>query len=107
MLITEQKSVMGYADMAELADALDLGSSVSRRAGSTPVIRSKIFDMMHKACKKGKMLVLPFLHALYMILTAPDKMFANIRKLGLIYDSDWLKSAVSRCTIISLRSYIL
>ena len=27
------------ADMAELADALDLGSSVNRRAGSTPVIR--------------------------------------------------------------------
>ena len=25
--------------MAELADALDLGSSVNRRAGSTPVIR--------------------------------------------------------------------
>lgn len=28
-----------YAGMAELADALDLGSSVNRRAGSTPVIR--------------------------------------------------------------------
>ena len=27
--------------MAELADALDLGSSVNRRAGSTPVIRTK------------------------------------------------------------------
>ena len=27
--------------MAELADALDLGSSVNRRAGSTPVIRIK------------------------------------------------------------------
>ena len=30
-----------FADMAELADALDLGSSVNRRAGSTPVIRIK------------------------------------------------------------------
>ena len=32
---------IGYflADVAELADALDLGSSVSRRAGSSPVIR--------------------------------------------------------------------
>ena len=29
-----------FADMAELADALDLGSSVNRRAGSTPVIRT-------------------------------------------------------------------
>ena len=29
------------AGMAELADALDLGSSVNRRAGSTPVIRIK------------------------------------------------------------------
>ena len=29
--------------MAELADALDLGSSVNRRAGSTPVIRIQYF----------------------------------------------------------------
>ena len=29
------------ADMAELANALALGSSVKRRAGSTPVIRIK------------------------------------------------------------------
>ena len=28
-----------YADMAELADALDLGSSVLRRGGSSPFIR--------------------------------------------------------------------
>ncbi len=28
------------ADMAELADALDLGSSGNTRAGSTPVIRT-------------------------------------------------------------------
>ncbi len=34
------KTSMFFADMAELADALDLGSSVNRRAGSTPVIRS-------------------------------------------------------------------
>ena len=32
-----------FADMAELADALDLGSSVNRRAGSTPVIRIFFF----------------------------------------------------------------
>lgn len=30
-----------YADMAELADALDLGSSGATRAGSSPVIRIK------------------------------------------------------------------
>ena len=29
------------ADMAELADALDLGSSGESRAGSSPVIRTK------------------------------------------------------------------
>ena len=29
----------GQADMAELADAPDLGSGVPRRAGSSPVIR--------------------------------------------------------------------
>ena len=28
-----------FADMAELADAIDLGSIVNRRAGSSPVIR--------------------------------------------------------------------
>ena len=31
---------MANADMAELADAIDLGSIVNRRAGSSPVIRS-------------------------------------------------------------------
>ena len=35
------KLLTEYADMAELADALDLGSSVNRRAGSTPVIRTR------------------------------------------------------------------
>ena len=30
------------ADMAELADALDLGSSGNTRAGSTPVIRKAL-----------------------------------------------------------------
>ena len=29
-----------FADMAKLADALDLGSSEATRAGSSPVIRS-------------------------------------------------------------------
>lgn len=29
-----------YADVAKLADALDLGSSALRRAGSIPVIRT-------------------------------------------------------------------
>ena len=31
-----------YAGMAELADALDLGSSAARHAGSTPVTRTII-----------------------------------------------------------------
>ena len=35
-------SMPSQADMAELADALDLGSSGSHRAGSSPVIRSCI-----------------------------------------------------------------
>jgi hypothetical protein len=39
-----------FADMAELADALDLGSSVNRRAGSTPVTRttSKSKELLKK-----------------------------------------------------------
>ena len=34
------KWVILYADVAELADAIDLGSIVNRRAGSIPVIRT-------------------------------------------------------------------
>ena len=33
-----------FADVAELADALDLGSSAAGRAGSTPVIRTKDYS---------------------------------------------------------------
>ena len=40
------------ADMAEMADALDSGSSEATRAGSTPVIRT---------IKKGQSKGLPFL----------------------------------------------
>ena len=35
------KKVAEYADVAELADALDLGSSVARREGSSPFIRTR------------------------------------------------------------------
>ena len=35
-----------FADMAELADALDLGSSGYPRAGSSPVIRTKIDSLL-------------------------------------------------------------
>lgn len=31
----------GFADVAELVDALDLGSSAARRGGSSPLIRTK------------------------------------------------------------------
>ena len=34
------------ADMAELADALDLGSSGNTRAGSSPVIRSRFYEKL-------------------------------------------------------------
>ena len=33
-----------YAGVAELADALDLGSSAARRGGSTPFTRIKVLD---------------------------------------------------------------
>ena len=32
-----------YAGVAELADALDLGSSAARRGGSTPLVRTRNF----------------------------------------------------------------
>jgi hypothetical protein len=34
-------SINSYADVAELADALDLGSSAERHGGSSPFIRTK------------------------------------------------------------------
>ena len=37
-----------YAGVAELADALDLGSSAARRGGSTPFTRTKIFRTIIK-----------------------------------------------------------
>ena len=57
--------------MAELADALDLGSSVNRRAGSTPVIRTNAWKLR----KMGLFLMLwramPFIGtALFEVLTA-------------------------------------
>ena len=36
-----------YASVAELADALDLGSSAFRRAGSIPVTRTNIINQAH------------------------------------------------------------
>ena len=42
-----------FADMAELADALDLGSSVNRRAGSTPVIRTITLQLLKLNVFKG------------------------------------------------------
>ena len=36
-----------YASVAELADALDLGSSAFRRAGSIPVTRTNLINQAH------------------------------------------------------------
>jgi hypothetical protein len=36
-----------YVDVAELADALVLGTSAARRAGSTPVIHTKLIQLEH------------------------------------------------------------
>ena len=35
-----------FADVAKLVDALDLGSSVARRGGSSPFIRTEQYDWM-------------------------------------------------------------
>ena len=37
--------------MAELADALDLGSSVSRREGSSPFTRTKKTARLNESCR--------------------------------------------------------
>ena len=39
-----------HADVAELADALDLGSSAARRMGSTPFIRTSFVFLLHIWC---------------------------------------------------------
>ena len=44
--------------MAELADALDLGSSAFRRAGSIPVTRTNLINQAHVELKKFKKVVL-------------------------------------------------
>ena len=38
--------IEGYANVAELVDALDLGSSAARRGGSSPFIRTRLFSML-------------------------------------------------------------
>ena len=38
-LIRASENILQYAGVAELADALDLGSSAARRGGSTPFTR--------------------------------------------------------------------
>ena len=40
MLPIEMAAIAKNADMAKLADALDLGSSAARHVGSTPIIRT-------------------------------------------------------------------
>ncbi len=38
--------IEGYANVAELVDALDLGSSAVRRGGSSPFIRTRLFSTL-------------------------------------------------------------
>lgn len=40
-------TTVGHAGVAELADALDLGSSAFRRAGSIPVTRTNLINQAH------------------------------------------------------------
>ena len=41
--------IKGYANVAELVDALDLGSSAVRRGGSSPFIRTRLFSILRIA----------------------------------------------------------
>ena len=40
----KSKAYLFHADMVELVDMLDLGSSAARRVGSTPSIRTKAYS---------------------------------------------------------------
>lgn len=45
-------NIHNYADMAELADVLDLGSSALQRVGSNPTIRT-IYERVDKLVKSA------------------------------------------------------
>ena len=56
-----------WADVAELADAIDLGSIVNRRAGSSPVIRMHLYRcciysifFLREGTRQAEMLAFPF-----------------------------------------------
>ena len=56
------KIFLVFADVAELADALDLGSSAARRMGSTPFIRTN-------GISSGSFRAIAFLLQLFRVLT--------------------------------------
>lgn len=72
------------AEVAKLVDALDLGSSVERRAGSTPVLGTIIFfkrplvdqttgPFMHFGTRRGRNAYSTFLPCLAILFIYPDR----------------------------------
>ena len=62
-----------YASVAELADALDLGSSAFRRAGSIPVTRTNLINQAHVEWTR-ELFLLEFV--LKFILIIPEQCYA-------------------------------
>ena len=67
-----------YAGVAELADALDSGSSVTRRGGSSPLFRTTIFNGYSIAFLMTTDIVKIF-------LSNSDKIFKKVVDFNLIY----------------------
>ena len=59
-----------YAGVAELADALDLGSSAARRGGSNPLVRTR-------ESKTARRNVLPFFHEYLSVDILYQKIYGN------------------------------
>ena len=76
--------------MAELADALDLGSSVNRRAGSTPVIRFQAsnYHRANRVLEPGFRSRLPHL----------NQSIARLKDFGLQIRSIFIKKLVDQTT---------
>ena len=88
-------AVIRPADMAELADAIDLGSIVNRRAGSSPVIRTTAVDRVGSA----KLHAHPFV-LIYVEECGMPNLFKAAEKLS----DDELRTEIAVLRSVSLSS---
>ena len=68
-----------YADVVELADTLDLGSSAAKHAGSSPVIRTKVVSFYYECWRLLHFIetILAIHHSFYFFLAKPKSVYYN------------------------------